>query len=88
MFPCQNRPPLPRPDADFASVAGSRRGKASDGSGSRGCGGWVQVRLRAGALRSRGAFDLVEQIGDGNHAGQATDFARGPGDRLGFVSGL
>ena len=38
VFPCQNRLPLPRPDSDLASVAASRHGVTSDGSGSLGYG--------------------------------------------------
>ncbi len=43
--------------------------------------------LGAGALGARGALDLVEQIGHGDHAGQSAEFTRGLGDRPGFMSG-
>ena len=54
----------------------------------RGLQGGIQARLGAGALRSWRAFDLVQEIGHGDHAWQVAEFARGLGDRPGLVPGL
>ena len=88
MFLTQNRPPLARLGGKFVTVTLCGRGEASDGAGSWVCRVGTQARLGAGALRSRGALDLVQEIGHGDHAWQAAEFARGLGDRPGFVSGL